>query len=114
MGRNWDLIVLNRTNNLPAGAVKIVLSCWTGSTWSALKTTRHQRGGRTDKPLLLATTLLPQISAPIASWVPLIFAEPERSYPTPPLLDVVPIDIVIADASTPLSRSGSLCAYRGS
>ena len=110
--------VLDTTIGRPAGAVKIVLSCWTGSAWSALKTTVTNADGRTDKPLLEASDFTAS-KYRLEFYIGDYFRAAGAKLPDPPFFDVVPIDIGIADASLHyhvplLCTPWSYSTYRGS
>lgn len=110
--------VLDTTIGRPAGAVKIVLSCWTGSVWSALKTTVTNADGRTDKPLLEASDFTAS-KYRLEFYIGDYFRGAGAKLPDPPFFDVVPIDIGIADASLHyhvplLCTPWSYSTYRGS
>lgn len=110
--------VLDTTSGLPGGGVKIELSRQEGELWRPLKSVLTNAQGRTDEALLEGDDLLPgryRLQFHVAAY----FRRLGFALPAIPFLDIVPLEIGIADASlhyhVPLLCSPwSFTTYRGS
>lgn len=110
--------ILDTTIGRPAADVKIELSRLSGTAWLSLKSTVTNADGRTDRPLLDGVELT-AANYRIEFHVGDYFRNSGASVADPPFLDIVPIQIGIADPGLHyhvplLCTPWSYSTYRGS
>jgi 5-hydroxyisourate hydrolase len=90
--------VLDTTSGMPAAGVKIALLRANGSSWAGIKSVVTNNDGRTDEPLLTGSEFsagVYRLEFHIADY----FRNAGAKLTDPPLFDIVPIQIGVADAS---------------
>jgi len=110
--------VLDLSSGRPASGVAVVLSRRDESRWATLKSVATNANGRTDEPLLTGDDFVRGFYRLEFHLGP-YFKTAGAAVSSPPFLDVVPVDIGIADATLHyhvplLCTPWSYSTYRGS
>lgn len=110
--------VLDSTTGVPGAGMRIDLYRLDDGAWVLLKSQNANKDGRTDEPLLVGEAFTPgryKLQFHLGDY----FRLRATALPEPPFLDVVPIEIGIADAALHyhvplLCTPWSYATYRGS